>query len=450
MFHNGNTREAYWNSYRLLESQLLRLSHSIHFDDNQINVYSSELADIINSACIKIESLAKDIYEEHIWPFQMDDGIVPESFTCGKPKRSVDKFKPHKWTREQWKFDYHCLVEIDKKFSLSKKRVNLNADKFGFMKYGDTILPFGNISIADCKGGYWEYWSRDIWHHDRHKFQSIDWCKSYQAIKHNYIQSIPTHGTVKNAIMVLSAFYLLAVFHSCLPFRRFKMKEISDYSRLKFGSELFSCSMCYRITPPCIINSAHKKIDAQRNEIPIPEDQQVLLAEQELLNDTEGFPFLITLNEESYGIVKSMVDEYCASTGLPYFDIAPYQENTGITSMDSGAILYHKVARYIKPPYYQGNLCITFNIGAKHIYENLYPHPFDYEMAKYKKQNETVLAELKVGDSVESKFCFDDKAFIGDILKLNEHTIELSVQVNGTRKTRIEPILNLIFIRKVQ
>lgn len=67
MFHNGNTHEAYWNSYRLLESQLLRLSHSIYFDDNQINVYSSELADIINCACIKIESLAKDIYEEHIW-----------------------------------------------------------------------------------------------------------------------------------------------------------------------------------------------------------------------------------------------------------------------------------------------------------------------------------------------------------------------------------------------
>ena len=42
----------------------IRLSHSICFDDNQINVYSPELADIINSACNKIESLAKDIYEQ--------------------------------------------------------------------------------------------------------------------------------------------------------------------------------------------------------------------------------------------------------------------------------------------------------------------------------------------------------------------------------------------------
>ena len=106
MFLGKNQHEAYWNSYRLLESQLLRLSHSICFDDNQINVYSSELADIINSACIKIESLAKDIYEDHIWPFQEDKDEVP-------PSNTSKNFKPEKWTRENWKFDYNCLVEID-------------------------------------------------------------------------------------------------------------------------------------------------------------------------------------------------------------------------------------------------------------------------------------------------------------------------------------------------
>lgn len=91
----------------------------------------------------------------------MDDGIVPDSFTNGKKKRSADKFKSENWTRDQWKFDYHRLVEIDKKFLLSKKRVNLKAERFQFMKYGDTLLPFGNISLTDCDGGYWEYWERD-------------------------------------------------------------------------------------------------------------------------------------------------------------------------------------------------------------------------------------------------------------------------------------------------
>ena len=58
---NENKSESYWKSYRLLEDELIRLSHSIAFDDQQINVYSTELADIINSACVKIESLSKDI-----------------------------------------------------------------------------------------------------------------------------------------------------------------------------------------------------------------------------------------------------------------------------------------------------------------------------------------------------------------------------------------------------
>ena len=95
MLVNRNTSEAYWNSYRLLEKQLIRISHSIYFDDEQIDVYSSELADIINSACIKIESLAKDIYENHIFPFQIDLDITPISF-----KGSPSKFN-EKWIREK-------------------------------------------------------------------------------------------------------------------------------------------------------------------------------------------------------------------------------------------------------------------------------------------------------------------------------------------------------------
>ena len=222
----GNSHEAYWNSYRLLESQLLRLSHSICFDDNQIHVYSSELADIINSACIKIESLAKDIYEEHIWPFQEDNDRIPECFAKGKYKRSADKFDSEKWTRD--KYDYHCLVEIDREFSLGKKQIELRLGRFNFRKYGSTIFPFGNISLSDCRGGLWEYSERDIWHKDAHRLKSVDWCKSYQAIKHNYIQSIPEHGTIENAIMVLAAFYLLAVYDACLPYRQFEMEDKAD------------------------------------------------------------------------------------------------------------------------------------------------------------------------------------------------------------------------------
>lgn len=67
----------------------------------------------------KIESLAKDIYENHIWPFQEDADTVPPPFT-GK------NFNPETWTREKWKFDH--------KFSLSQKQIQLKTEKFHFHK----------------------------------------------------------------------------------------------------------------------------------------------------------------------------------------------------------------------------------------------------------------------------------------------------------------------------
>ena len=441
MFLRKNNHEAYWNSYRLLESQLLRLSHSICFDDDQVNVYSSELADIINSACIKIESLAKDIYEEHIWPFQLDSDIVPLS--CD-PK----KFKPDKWTRDKWKFDYNCLTEIDSRFALSKKRVELKMERFHFLKYGSTLLPFGTISKKDQRGGYWEYSDIEPWKMDAHKLQIVSWLESYQDIKHNYIQSIPTHGTVKNAIMVLSAFYLLAVYHSCLPSRQFEVEEKGGRILLDFGSELFSCGMCNYTVPPCIINS--KRIMRETAQ-PKPDTLQALFAEQELLNDTEGFPFLITLNKDTYTEVNSLVSQYCLPRGLEKFDIAPHQakKDVKVSEMDAGDILYLNLKKYIMAPYRQSNICITFNTGTEHIYEILFIDHFEYEKSKYIKKTAALLEELKIGDIVDAKFVLGDEVSKAEVVKITEHAIDLSVQINGVEHVTSEPKENLIYIRKV-
>lgn len=443
-----NSREAYWNSYRLLESQLLRLSHSIRFDDNQIHVYSSELADIINSACIKIESLAKDIYEEHIWPFQEDNGKIPECFTEGKHKRSADKFDSEKWIRDKWKYDYHCLVEIDRAFSLSKKRIELKLERFSFQKYGSTILPFGNISLNDCKGGLWEYSEWDMWHEDAHRLKSVDWCKSYQAIKHNYIQSIPEHGTIENAIMVLAAFYLLAVYDSCLPYRQFRMEDKADSYHLNFGSELFSCGMCNYMKPPCIIDSDFDKREAERRSTERDPARQIIFDEQELMNDVEGFPFLVTLNTDTYRKVMGMVDEYCTPRGLEHFDIAPYERENGLATTDAGALLYLNLKRYIRAPYYRHNICISFNVGKERIYESLLADPFEYEKSKYKNRTKTVLSELNVGDVVDVKFFLGEEMSGGEVVDVKEFYISIAAQVNGVSRTRVEPKNFITFIRK--
>lgn len=441
MFLEKNNHEAYWNSYRLLENQLLRLSHSICFDDEQVNVYSSELADIINSACIKIESLAKDMYEEHIWPFQMDSDIVPPS--CD-PK----KFNPEKWTRDKWKFDHNCLIEIDSRFALSKKRVELKTEKFHFLKYESTILPFGTIHQKKQRGGYWEYSEMCPRKMDDHKLQIVSWLESYQSIKHNYIQSIPTHGTVKNAIMVLSAFYLLAVYHSCLPSRQFEVEEKGRRIVLDFGSELFSCGMCNYTIPPCIINS--KRIMREPVQLK-PDNLQTLFAEQELLNDTEGFPFLITLNKDTCTEVNRLVSQYCLPQGLEKFDIAPHQakKDVKVSEMDNGDILYSNLKKYIMAPYCRNNICITFNTGMENIYESLFIDHFEYDKSKYIKKTAALLEELKIGDIVDAKFVFGYELSKAEVVKITEYAIDLSVQINGVEHITSEPKANLIYIRKV-
>lgn len=441
MFLGKNHHEAYWNSYRLLESQLLRLSHSVCFDDTQINVYSSELADIINSACIKIESLAKDIYEDHIWPFQEDKDEVP-------PSNTAQKFKPEKWTRENWKFDYNCLVEIDYKFALSKKRIELKSDRFQFHKYGSTIIPFGRVSANGALGGYWEHSERDTWNTDPHKLQSVDWLKSYQAIKHNYIQSISEHGTVKNAIMALAAFYLLAVYHSCLPSRQFDVEGNGRLHRLDFGSELFSCGMCNYTVPPCIIDSKHLKQEAE-SKARADVNSQDIFKEQDLLNDTEGLPFLITLSNDVYKEVCSLVAQYCQPRNLDHFDIAPYRNNANLDMADAGTVLYFNLRKYIYAPYQRNRIRITFNVGTDSVYDSLDVGGFDYEKSKHKNKTAIVLSELKIGDIVDATFVFEEYISNGEVIKLDDHCIDLAVEENGIRHIVSQPKANIIFMRKV-
>lgn len=136
----GNSHEAYWNSYRLLESQLLRLSHSICFDDNQIHVYSSELADIINSACIKIESLAKDIYEEHIWPFQEDNDRIPDASQKVSIKGLLINSIQKNGQGTNGNMTIIAWLKSTGNSRSAKKQIELRLGRFNFRKYGSTIF----------------------------------------------------------------------------------------------------------------------------------------------------------------------------------------------------------------------------------------------------------------------------------------------------------------------
>lgn len=440
-----NKGEAYWNSYRLLESQLIRLSHSICFDDNQIDVYSTELADIINSACIKIESLAKDIYEDHICQFQLDQGMVPVSFLNDKKrkKKSESDFNPEKWTRDKWQYDFNCLVEIDLKYALSKKRLQLKQGRFQFLEYGTTILPFSNIALNKCKGGSWTYCSRKGLGMHTTELKKVDWCESYQHIKHNYLESISKHGTIKNAIMVLAAFYLLAIYYSCLPAKHFDYDAKHDRDQIDFNSELFYCSQCNYTLPPFIIDSDYIAYEQQRKASYETSPIKEALMQQDYLEDIEGIPFFTILSKDAYKKVKSMVTEYCSTNGVDVFDIAPYEREHGLDVLTPGAKLYSAIKKYICAPYYRQNICIAFNTGTKSVYDEYPDFADDYEKTKYAIRTKKALESLSVGDFVDVKFVMETEISNGKVVKLNDYTIDISVK----GMTLSEPIENIIYIR---
>lgn len=437
---NENKSEAYWKSYRLLEDELIRLSHSIAFDDEQINVYSTELADIINSACVKIESLSKDIYENHILQFQLDNNLIPSTYR-GK------NFDLKKWTRDSWKYDHNCLVEIDRKYNISKKKITLKLERFNFHKYGSSILPFYNIN-NDCKGGKWEFYSHKTFEAPTAKrFEDIDWCKSYQQIKHNYIESLKKHANIKNAIMTLSAFYVLLVYNTCLPFKQFDLDSKTRNSEIDFDSKIFSCDMCNFTRPMFIIDSEYEKhlqeMKIARETDPLKE----VFVEQEILDGYDSCMFLITLNNERYLEVKKLVNEYCKLKNVSSFDVAPYKNEAIHESDIEGKLIYDQICKITKVPYFVKDVKVTFNLGIENIYED-YNLTNDYEKLKHKNRNNKTLTDLKVGDFVNIKLYFNDIFDNCEVKKLTKDVIYLEVKNDKKSYKYSAPLSNIIYIEK--
>lgn len=53
---------------------------------------------------------------------------------------------------DKWKYDYHCLVEIDREFAETDW---VKVRKIQFWKYGRTIFPFGSIfGLVIAEEGY--------------------------------------------------------------------------------------------------------------------------------------------------------------------------------------------------------------------------------------------------------------------------------------------------------
>ena len=90
----------YWSVYRNLEREFINLSSLIHINDEQLQIYSIKITELLIRSVVEVESISKELY-----------------FLNGGPKPDdKDLF-----------FDTDCLELLEQKWKLSKKEIYVSS-----------------------------------------------------------------------------------------------------------------------------------------------------------------------------------------------------------------------------------------------------------------------------------------------------------------------------------
>ncbi len=218
----------YWPVYKNLEREFLKLAEYVHISDDQMEIYSMHIADLIVRCSIEIEALAKQLYSRlggNMSPVDVDGNI-----------------------RDLY-FDTDCLELLEQKWKISKKKIAVSAVNIFLTDVGNTIItPLNKSNRRGTSGSKWK--------------------QAYQAIKHDRHKCIK-RATLKNLLHALGALYILNLFYKN---ERTDIGRVylSDYSfDNRAGSDLFSAftysatslSMSNHMDDSCINPSLNEKID---------------------------------------------------------------------------------------------------------------------------------------------------------------------------------------------
>lgn len=192
-------QNLFWPIYKNLEKEVLTLAEYIHFSDDQINVYSLHIANLILRCSVEIEAISKELYCSV-------GGNINQADSDGK-KRDLY-------------FDTDCLNLLEEKWKLSQKAVSITSINFFFQDAANlTITPLHNAYKRGSSGCKWK--------------------QSYQAIKHDRRNSIKK-ATIENLLYSLGALFILNLYYKNEPLDlgRIYMSDHNFDSRV--GSEIFS------------------------------------------------------------------------------------------------------------------------------------------------------------------------------------------------------------------
>lgn len=175
----------YISDYYRYEKEFLDISTHICIDDQQLNVYSLVLADLIINIFSNIEGISKELY-----------AYITDIFLSAEEKEKLEQYEQ----KNPSAAFYIALDYLDKIWFLSAKELIISSDSIYISKYNRILTPF-----------------KDFNNKNKDNKDSVSSCfNAYSAIKHNRIKDINL-ATVKNALTSLGILFILCTYAKYLP-----------------------------------------------------------------------------------------------------------------------------------------------------------------------------------------------------------------------------------------
>lgn len=218
----------YWPIYKNLERECLQLANYVHFSDDQTDVYSMHIADLIVRCAIEIEAISKDLY-------QSIGGNMNPTDASGN---SRDLY-----------FDTDCLDFLEQKWRLSTKKITVSATNFYFNDSKNKVLtPLYKAHKRGTSGSKWK--------------------QAYQAVKHDRKKSL-SKANIENLIHALGALYILNLYYRDERIDIGRVYLGDHYFDDRVGSDVFSVHSCRatglnmsdHLDDSCIFPSLESELD---------------------------------------------------------------------------------------------------------------------------------------------------------------------------------------------
>lgn len=150
----------YLSDYNRYESILIEISHHISINDDQLNIYSEELADFIVKVGASVESLSKYLHS------YLTDCFNNQKFPIIKRPDNFREFKRNE------SFETEALPALEAVWQLSYKEIMINSPLIHLTEKTKLLIPFSFLDQGNQKNN------------------NANCFKNYQFIKHNRIESL--------------------------------------------------------------------------------------------------------------------------------------------------------------------------------------------------------------------------------------------------------------------